>query len=104
METTEPREDGETMRAVCDSPRHARAIIRASGAPGGLPDGCIKNQACQLKLGRYQNHSHRSKSTETLKISHFAKTDAWTAPLPFSTRTRTDPIKQVRVFRNTRLG
>ena len=45
METTEPREDGETMRAVCDSPRHARAIIRASGAPGGLPDGCIKNQA-----------------------------------------------------------
>lgn len=38
LETTEPREDGETMRAVCDSPRHARAIIRASGAPGGLPD------------------------------------------------------------------
>ena len=38
LETTEPRDDGERMRAVCDSPRHARAIIRASGAPGGLPN------------------------------------------------------------------
>jgi hypothetical protein len=50
LETAEPREDGDTMRAVCDSPRHARAIIRASGGAWRCADVRGRWQASQGTL------------------------------------------------------
>ena len=49
------------MRAVCDSPRHARAIIRASGAPGGFAGWMYKSRRAKRSADTKTTHTGLSR-------------------------------------------